>query len=97
MSATKESFSQILENAKRSLPKLGDNSEIQAQARALAEELQYYVELLLDPQTTAADLGIGTRSFLHEIADQVGRVADSLAPDTQDVRAILEQIRYFEE
>ncbi len=90
------SFSQAIREARQVLPKLCDSPDMQSQALSLAESLRDYIRMLEDGNTTAVDMGIDTRNMLREIAEEIGDIADKLAPDTPEVRAILEGVNYYE-
>lgn len=90
-------YSQAMDEARKLLPKLKDLKEMQSEIRYLLDCLEYYIYLLNNNNTTALDMGIDTRKLLHELADEIGNIADMLAPDTPEVREILEEFDYYDE
>lgn len=90
-------FSQALNEARKVLPKLSDFPEAQTKIQYLIDCLRYYINLLEDGNTTALETGSDIRKVLHELSDEIGDIADMLAPDTPEVKEILEEFDYYDE
>lgn len=90
-------YSQAMDEARKLLPKLSDFPEISDERQHLVKCLLDYIRYLEDDNTTALDMGIDTRKLLIEIATEIGKIADMLAPDTPEAREILEEFDYYDE
>ena len=89
-------YSQAVDEARRLLPKLSDFPDVGAERQHLVKCLLDYIRYLEDDNTTALDMGIDTRKLFVEIANEIGDIADMLAPDTPEVKEILEEFDYYD-
>jgi hypothetical protein len=86
-----------MDEARKLLPKLSDFPDVRDERQHLVQCLLDYIRYLEDDNTTALDMGIDTRKLLVEIANEIGDIADVLAPDTPEVKEILEEFDYYDE
>jgi len=89
MSQKNLSIDQEMLYAKKVLPKLKDLPDLNAKAKILVAELQYYVELLDDEGTTALDIEPEDEQSIIEIAEEMKEIALGLIPSEPHLLSIL--------